>query len=666
MEKVVNGLISRAVLDYVKLHCDQEYPLLFKELDPEIDQLQDPEAYLRDPNQWISSEIGCELLARARLILHDDLAAFHIGKYGVEHLALGYAQKIILKAFWSYKRALTNAQKFHDRWGRSKIFELVELNRTDAIIRLHWHDHLTLSKDFCLINKGIYSYLPIIWGAKPARLQEQCCRFEGAPFCEYRLKWPARNRWHEFGSRFFTSRSVFMETIQEMENDKKIIEQKYDEVNRLNADLQNKIRQLLAIQETGKAILSVLDLSEVLNRIMNLLSSVCDIKRAFIMLASEEEKGLKYLCGIGLDEPLPEAVKNYLLPFDDPDHILAQVVRRAEPQYVSDLQQLAPDLNPILHALGKSGPAYIVPLVNGTKVIGLLVVGGINGKERPQELRETLDIFTPQIAIAIENARLYGKLRAQMREVSRSFALLSRAEKFSFLGNIAARLAHEIKNPLTSIATFIQMLPQKYEDEEFRTSFHAIALEEANRVNNLITELLDLVKTRESHFDLCSMNQLIEKMALLVSPQSNAKQIEVLLKLDPETDRVWMDAEKMKQVILNLLGNAVDFTQENGRIEIETRSETHSDGERIIAVQIQDNGVGIPPANLGRIFDPYFTTKHKSDQHNGTGLGLFIAHQNVQDHGGHIEVQSLPDQNTTFTLYLPADPPKNMVKKPVC
>ncbi|RPI79098.1 MAG: sensor histidine kinase [Desulfobacteraceae bacterium] len=663
MEKVISCFISRTILDYVKLHDSQKYALLFKELDPEVDGLSDPEAYLRDPHQWISTEVCLKLFEKARFILNDEMAAFQIGKYGVENLALGYAQKILLKTLWSYQRALKNAQKFHDRWGKTKRVELVELNRADAVMRLHWESHLSLSKDFCLINKGIYSYMPVIWGGKPIRLQEQCCYFDGAPYCEYRLQWPARNRWHELRSRFFTTRAVLRETVKEMEADKKIIEQKYDEVNRLNAELRNKIQQLLALQETGKAILSVLDLPEVLNRIMNLLSSLCSTKRAFILIVAEEEPELRYLSGIGLEEPLPEAVRHYRLPLDDADHVLARIVRSGEAEYIADLQHGSPAPGDILQVLEKGLPAYLMPLVDGTKGIGVLVVGGAHEKQGSHEIRAILDIFTPQIAIAIENARLYGKLRAQMTEVSRSFVLLSRAEKFSFLGNIAARLAHEIKNPLTSIAAFIQMLPQKYEDEEFRTRFHAIAMEETERVNNLITELLDLVKTRESHFDLCSLNRLIEKMVLLVSPQTNAKRIEVPLKFTPEADRVWMDAEKMKQVILNLLGNAVDFTPENGRIEVETRSEKESDGQRTVIVQIKDNGSGIPPANLGRIFDPYFTTKHKSDQHNGTGLGLFIAHQNIQDHGGQIEVQSLPDQHTTFTLYFPADPPKNRVKK---
>jgi len=226
------------------------------------------------------------------------------------------------------------------------------------------------------------------------------------------------------------------------------------------------------------------------------------------------------------------------------------------------------------------------------------------------------------------------------------------------LGNLAARLAHEIKNPLTAIGTFIQLLPLKYDDPEFREDFHKVAMEETVRVNNLITELLDLVRPRESHFGYNDIHALIEKMILLVSPRSKAKRITVVRKFDPRIGQVWMDAEKMKQVILNLLSNAIDFSpQEGGRIEVSTMNYSAKRGKPgSIRIEVKDNGIGVPPAFYEKIFEPYFTTKHKSTMHSGAGLGLFIAHQNMQDHGGTVEVKSIPNLETTFILTLPAEP----------
>ena len=216
---------------------------------------------------------------------------------------------------------------------------------------------------------------------------------------------------------------------------------------------------------------------------------------------------------------------------------------------------------------------------------------------------------------------------------------------------------------MTAIGTFIQMLPQKFHDEEFRNSFHKIAMEETHRINNLITELLDLVKTKKSHFEPADLHELIDKMILLVSPQSNSKRINVIRRFDPAIGQVWMDSEKMKQVILNLLSNAVDFTPVGGEIELITQKNSDKDETKAIHIQIKDNGTGIPPSHIGRVFDPYFTTKHKSLMHKGTGLGLFVAYQNMQDHNGNIEVKSKVNEGSVFTLTLPVDNPKLSLQK---
>jgi signal transduction histidine kinase len=239
-----------------------------------------------------------------------------------------------------------------------------------------------------------------------------------------------------------------------------------------------------------------------------------------------------------------------------------------------------------------------------------------------------------------------------MRELKQSQKLLCRVEKFSFLGNLAARLAHEIKNPMTAIGTFLQMLPHRYEDEEFRNEFQSIALEETRRVNRLITELLDLVNKRESRFESTDIHSLINKMTLLISPQSKSKRLTIQKTFTAEDATARVDTEKVKQVILNLLSNAVESTPEQGSIQIET-SRVEIRKEAYLQVVISDSGPGIPEEIADKIFDPYFTTKHKSTMHNGTGLGLFIAHQHMLDHGGTIEMDTSCTQGASFILKFP-------------
>lgn len=655
MEKEVSCINSKAILDYMKAHYDGDNSELLKNLDPEIDLQDDPEGFLRDPRNWISCTVAGKLYARAGSLLEDNMAAVRIAQYAIENTSLGYAHRILVKAFGSMKKALHNLQKLNDKWNRNKRVEVLEVRRNEAIVRLHWNSHMDISKDFCLMNIGTYTYLPTVWGGSPISVEETCCQFSGAPYCEYHLKWPVRNRVHELLSRVFTSKSVLRETIAEMEEDKKIVEEKYEEVNRLNIDLNQKIKQLLAIQETGKAILSVLNLSQLLTVIMNLLSSVCRINRAVIMLVNDNEKCLEYIYGVGFGGETPQEVKNYKVPLDRVSNILVRVTKAGKPEYVPKVKGSSLRKGNIMLAYGQPTSVFVVPLITRSKVIGVLATDAVEGEGVPAETRETLEIFAPQIAIAIENARLYSRLQDQMVELKQSHALLSRMEKFSFLGNLAAGLAHEIKNPMTAIQTFIQMLPQKFNDEKFRTDFYQIAKEETGRINNLMTELLDLVKTRESHMAPDDLHSLIDKMILLISPQSKGKKLEVVRRFDQSIEEVWLDSEKMKQVILNLLANAVEFTPAGGKIEISTQGTTTGGSPGKIRIEIKDSGIGISEDMIDNVFDPYFTTIHKSALHNGTGLGLFIAHQNMQDQGGTIEVKSKLNEGTAFILTLKAD-----------
>ena len=653
MEREVSCINTKTILDYVKAHNHGDCSCLLGNLDPEIDALSEPEDFLRDPNNWISCAVTSELHRRAKVILNDQQAPYKIARFAIENVSLGYIQKIFVKAFWSTKTALRHIQKINDKFNRSKKVELVRVGRNEAVVRLHWDLTMGVSKDLCLYNQGTYAFMPLTWRSTPLTLEEVCCSFDGAEFCEYHLKWPARNRFHEIFSRFYTSNAVIMETIKEMEADKKIIEQKYDEVNRLNQELNRKIRQLTAIQETGKAILSILDIEELLGVIMNLLSSVCQINRGIIMLVNEESSCLEYIHGIGFDQQTFEAIKDYKVPLHRVSNMLVRVASTGRSEYIPEIKESSLKRDNILLRRGRPVSAFVVPLITRSKVIGIMATDGIDGKGIPQETREILETFAPQIAIAIENAKLYRSIQDKVEELKHSQALLSRAEKFSFLGNLAARLAHEIKNPMTAIGTFIQLLPHKYDDEEFRRDFYQIAMDETMRVNNLITELLDLVRPKESHFAYGDLHELINKMILLVSPQSRGKRIDISCHFDEAIGQVWMDSEKVKQVILNLLANALDFTPQGGKIEVVTRHQLEKDGHHSAVIEVKDSGVGIPPTDINKVFDPYFTTKHKSSMHKGTGLGLFIAHQHIQDHGGTIEVSSSVDKGATFIVTIP-------------
>jgi signal transduction histidine kinase len=141
-------------------------------------------------------------------------------------------------------------------------------------------------------------------------------------------------------------------------------------------------------------------------------------------------------------------------------------------------------------------------------------------------------------------------------------------------------------------------------------------------------------------------------MILLISPQTDMKKIEVVKQFDMEIENFQMDTEKMKQVILNILSNAVDYTPEQGNIVIRTKCFITKEKRKYVRMEIRDNGPGISPFDIEKVFDPFFTTKQKGHMNRGTGLGLFIAHQNVQDHGGALDVESKVNEGANFIVTL--------------
>ena len=228
MEREVSCINTKTIFDYVKAHNNGDCSALLGHLDPEIDLLPQTEEFLRDPNNWISCAVASELHRRAKAILNDPQAPYKIARFAIENVSLGYIQKVFVKAFWSTKTALKHIQKINDKFNRSKKVELVRVGRNEAVVRLHWDHTMEVSKDLCHYNQGNYTFMPITRGSTPLKLEEVCCVFDGAKYCEYHLKWPTRNRFHEVFSRFYTSNAVILETIKEMEADKKIIEHKYE------------------------------------------------------------------------------------------------------------------------------------------------------------------------------------------------------------------------------------------------------------------------------------------------------------------------------------------------------------------------------------------------------------------------------------------------------
>ncbi len=228
-----------------------------------------------------------------------------------------------------------------------------------------------------------------------------------------------------------------------------------------------------------------------------------------------------------------------------------------------------------------------------------------------------------------------------------------RSGRLAALGELAAGMAHEMRNPLATIRGFIQIFPDESGDPEFRREFSVNVLREIDRLTRLTDDLLNLAKPSGMVLQPVDGGQLLAEVHLFLKEKLQKHGIETRLDLPKAPLNIPMDRNRIKQVLLNLILNAIEAMPSGGRLGLSLRpGREHlesSDREDPFAVyEVADSGIGIPADKLERIFDPFFTTKD-----SGTGLGLSVSHQIVEEHRGFLRVESAPGRGATFSLLLP-------------
>jgi signal transduction histidine kinase len=291
-----------------------------------------------------------------------------------------------------------------------------------------------------------------------------------------------------------------------------------------------------------------------------------------------------------------------------------------------------------------------IPFLTRGKLTGFAFFGlHAEVKEIKPEERAFFLLIGEQAAITIESNRMAQALK-------KSKVLVRRTDRLKSLETIAGGMAHEIRNPLTSIKTFVELAGERREDAEFFNSFSKVAREDIGRIERIIREVLDYSRYMEPIFTEEDLNEVIQTTLPFMIVEANKRGGRFLTEYQKDLPRIVIDRQQIKQVLLNLFINALDaLPPSSGIIKVKTsqfnRKETYW-----VRIIVEDNGIGIPPENLENIFDPFFTTKHESKEREGTGLGLAIVHQIVQDHRGEVDVKSTPDVGTLFSVDLPSNP----------
>lgn len=257
------------------------------------------------------------------------------------------------------------------------------------------------------------------------------------------------------------------------------------------------------------------------------------------------------------------------------------------------------------------------------------------GKEIIVESRWTLvrDNEGKPKSILVINTDVSEKKKLEMQ--------ILQSDKLATIGRLAAGIAHEINNPLTSISLHTQIMSKKTWDENTNNRLKIIDTE-ANRAARIVKGLLEFAHQSEPKLNPVNINSEIDKVLKILDPKLNGIRVTTILKPLPP---IMADSEQIQQVIMNMLMNSVQSITTNGEIMIKTTEEKDT-----IEISITDNGCGIPQDNIGKIFDPFFTTKSPGE---GTGLGLSICYGIIKQHNGSIDMKSEVEKGTTFTIKLP-------------
>ncbi len=235
---------------------------------------------------------------------------------------------------------------------------------------------------------------------------------------------------------------------------------------------------------------------------------------------------------------------------------------------------------------------------------------------------------------------------ADLSQIKKLEMEVRRRERLASLGTLAAGMAHEIKNPLVAIKTFTQLMPEKFDDEEFKSKFTVLVGQEVDRIDRLVEQLLDFARPNVPELQPVNLGEVIDETLMLLDSEMSGKNIEVTKDYLNAQPRVAGDPERLKQVFLNFFLNSLESMGASGRLSVTLRH--LPDEKSTVEVKITDTGKGIPQDILPRIFDPFFTTKEQ-----GSGLGLAVSHKILEDHGAEVEVTSAVDQGTTFVIRFP-------------
>ena len=406
----------------------------------------------------------------------------------------------------------------------------------------------------------------------------------------------------------------------------------------------------ICIENSG--LMETFDIDEILRLVLEGVTKNIGFDRARLYLVNEKRNLLECKMAVGIDEG---KIKEITLPLDPEESVVAKSIFEKRPFVIPDASRDA-RVNPVLQEKLNLQSLVVIPLLAKEKSLGAIAADHTEpGKNITRETLESVMTFAQQAGLAIHNALMYQELKAfsqQMEDkiqkttadLRKAEAQLIRSEKLAALGQLSAGIAHEIRNPLTSINILIHSLTANLPTEDSRWEDLKVIEEEILRINEIVDQFLRFARPASPLFEKTNLVPIFEEILQLLRPQIEQGKIAVKKEFGP-LPLITVDKEQIKQVILNLLMNAIQAMPGGGELTLGGR--LSQDGYWV-ELTILDSGIGIPQGDLEKLFDPFFSTKD-----GGIGLGLSIAHRIIDQHHGKIEVESTPGKGTLFIISLP-------------
>jgi signal transduction histidine kinase len=430
------------------------------------------------------------------------------------------------------------------------------------------------------------------------------------------------------------------------------------EYTRLREEAEGRARSLGLIHEVVQQVIGLTNKREVVSISADLVAQYFKYELAVVLLMDEERRTVIQGIGGAQSETVTRALAGR--DFLNSEGITGHVSRTGESLLVNDTRQEK------LYIPLKGWEArseICVPLKDGETVLGLIDVESREPNAFSHNDLISIESLAGILTSVITSANQYQRLQEtnrqlratelelnQRMEAQRSAEnRLIQAAKLAAVGEMAAGIAHELNNPLTTVTGFSELvledLPQ---DFSYREELEMVS-REAHRASDVVRRLLDFSRQGERTRTRADLNEVVNDVVALTRHLIQTNNVGLNLALCESLPWVSIDRNQMKQVLLNLIHNALQAMPNGGELVVSTDTTTREERNWVI-MSVRDSGVGISPADQNRIFEPFFTTK---GDRGGTGLGLSVTYGIVTDHGGAIDIASEPNKGSTFTVWLP-------------